>query len=208
MVFESESESDDLPAGDAGDSSSEPIRFIDESGEVRVWGADRKWANSNRDAQLKQAVKYGVCLWWSDQVPSWIHPEDIEIAKRLVPGGRIFRKEECVNCDDRELGYSFMWYGDEGFRALPAIWLEIRHEGFELNDFVEIKSGFGKRFRGIGTIRDIVWDRHRRKIEYLLTINGQKIDRTFHADEIQPATRLGSHLNSRELENANRARWA
>ncbi|MFK7765953.1 MAG: hypothetical protein AB8B55_01840 [Mariniblastus sp.] len=203
MVFQNEP-TDGSPLDDS-------IRFIDETDGYREWGANRSWANqskASRSSQLKQTVKHVVCLWWSDQIPSWIHPDDVEIADRLVPGGRIFRREECENFADRELGYSFMSYGEEGFRALPAICMEVRHEGFELNDFVEIKSGFGKRFRGIGTIHEISWNRNRRGIDYFLTINGQKVRRAFWANEIQPAIRLGSHLSTRELETASRTRWS
>ena len=202
MVSENESS-----VGSSHGSSDHPIRFIDESDEFRIWGTEQGWSKQNRTLQLKRVVKYGVCLWWSGQIPSWIHPDDIETAKRLVPSGRVFRREECENFADRELGFSFLRHGDEGFRALPAIWMEIRHEGFELHDFVEVKSGYGKRFRGIGTIRDIIWNRQNGKIHYLLAINEQKVERPFLANELQPAIRLGTHLNSRELENYSRSKW-
>lgn len=157
---------------------------------------------------IKRVVKHGVFLWWSDQTPSWVHPDDVEIVDRLVPGNRVFRREDCPNFADRELGYSRMRYGDIEFRALPLIWREVTHEGFELHDRVEIKSGFGKRRSRIATIRDIIWNRHYQKIEYYMSVNGQPVSRAFSVEEFQPAIRLGHHLSDRELNLAARARFA
>ncbi len=110
--------------------------------------------NPPRRKFLKREARYGVFLWWSDQTPSWVHPDDREIVDRLVPGNRVFRKEECENYADRELGFSQLIYGEVRFRALPSIWLEVTHEGYELNDFVEVKSRFGKLRPRIATIRE------------------------------------------------------
>jgi len=55
---------------------------------------------------LKRPPKHGVCLWWSDRQPSWIHPDDVEKADVMIPGDRVFRRDECENFADRELGFS------------------------------------------------------------------------------------------------------
>ena len=157
---------------------------------------------------IKRVTKYGVLLWWSDQIPTWVHPDDAKVVEQMVPGNRVFRREDCPNYADRELGYSRMIYGEIEFRALPLIWRELTHEGFELNDRVEVKSGFGKRRPRIATIRDIIWNRHRQTIEYYLTVNQQPISRPFFAEEIQPAVRLGHHLNDREMNLLARAKFA
>ncbi len=115
---------------------------------------------------LKRPPQYGVCLWWSDELPSWIHPDDVEAADQLVPGNRIFRREDCPNFADRKLGYSLMSYGPHQFRALPAIWLPIGFEGFEIGDRVEIKSQLGRATAMICTIREVRWNRHQRRINY------------------------------------------
>jgi len=171
-------------------------------------GTATEVSNQPHRDSIKRKVKYGVFLWWSDQTPSWVHPDDFELVDRLVPGNRVFRREECENYADRKLGYSRLIYGEIKFRALPSIWLEMAHEGFELNDFVEIKSRFGKLRPRIATIREIIWNRHSRSIEYFLTINGQRVSRAYSVDEFQPAIRLGKHLGDRELKLAARARFA
>ncbi len=148
-----------------------------------------------KTSQLKPEFKYGVFLWWSEQSPSWIHPDDIEIANELVPGNRMFCREECENFADRQLGYWEYSYGEENFRGLPALWMEIKSEGYQLGDVVEIKSQNGKLPHGIATIREIKWNRKSRSIEYYLSD-----DRAFRFNDIQPAYRLGQHFSPRELE--------
>lgn len=157
---------------------------------------------------LRREIKYGVFLWWSDQTPSWVHPDDRQVVEHLVPGNRVFRREECENYADRELGYSKLVYGESVFRALPSIWLEVAYEGIELNDYVEIKSRYGKLRARIATISEIVWNRHSRTIEYFLSFNGQRESRAYTIDEFQPAIRLGHHLSNRELRTAARTRFA
>ena len=148
---------------------------------------------------LKPITKYGVFLWWSDQLPTWIHPDDLDTARRLVPGYRVFRREMCDGFADRELGFAKLCYGQETFRALPIIWLEVDNEGLEIGDQVEIKSAQGRRRPGIATLTDMTWNRHRRKIEYQLSRNGMPLRSPFLAEELMPAIRLGHHLNQREI---------
>lgn len=154
---------------------------------------------------LRPVTKHGVFLWWSDRLPAWIHPDDLEVASRIVPGCRVFRRDLCENASDRELGYAKYVYGPQSLRALPIIWLEVSDEGFEVGDRVEIKSSHGKRHPMIVTIRDIIWNRHRRVIEYYVSRNGMPIRQTFEAEDLVPARRLGGYLNRREIIRANRA---
>lgn len=146
---------------------------------------------------LKPETKYGVFLWWSDRLPKWIHPDDIEIANRLVPGFKVFRREPCQNASDRQLGYFELCYGEESFRALPIVWLEITSEGWEVGDRVEVKSRHGKRRPGIATITDMVWDRLAKRIEYVLERNGMALPNRFQNEDLRPAFVLGQHLNER-----------
>lgn len=149
---------------------------------------------------LKPLEKHGVFLWWSDQLPEWIHPEDLETAEKLVPGLKIFRREVPETTHDRKAGYFRFCYGALSFRALPIVWLEVQPEGFEIGDRVEVKSSSGKRRPGVATIRDVVWERHRKMIVYLLERNEMPLPRPFLADEIRPALRLGHYLTERERE--------
>ena len=50
----------------------------------------------------------------------FVHPDDQELVDRLVPGNRVFKKEECPNFADRKLGYSQLSYGDQVFRSIAG----------------------------------------------------------------------------------------
>lgn len=148
--------------------------------------------------QLMHPTKSGVFLWWSDQVPSWVHPDDMEVASGLVPGNRIFRRSECENSSDRELGYSMFRYGPDWFRGKPTLWLEVQHPGFEIGDLIEIKSQVGRHRPQIGEVAAAIWNRKSLTIQYTVSVKGVRISRPFAGSEIRPAIRLGQFLSSRE----------
>ncbi|MEL7496038.1 MAG: hypothetical protein AAFN77_00405 [Planctomycetota bacterium] len=157
------------------------------------------------DPNLKLPTVYGVFLWWSDRLPSWIHPDDVEIAERLVPGCRVFRRDVCESKLDQQLGYQQLSYGDESFRSLAVVWLRVQYEGYEVGDRVEVKSEHGKRRPELATINDMVWNRHKKWIEYRLEKQGMPIKRPYRANEIRPAMSLGGFLSLREREQLARA---
>ncbi len=158
------------------------------------------------EVDIRRSVQYGVCLWWSDDLPSWIHPDDVEIAERLVPGNRVFRREDCQNFADRKLGYTEFSYGDQKFRALPAIWLPVQSEGIEIGDLVEVKSQLGKRRPALHDVCEIRWNRHVRRIEYFVDGHAKHYSQPLTADDLQPAVRLNGFLSERELTIAARMR--
>lgn len=160
------------------------------------------------ESQLRQPTRFGVCLWWPDESIGWIHPEDREIATRLVPGNRIFKRQECNHFADRELGYSLISYGEEQLRVLPAIWLPVKFEGFEIGDLVEIKSRLGRRRPAIGKIRDIHWNRLSLRIDYFVDANTIRSNSPMRSDDLQPAMRLNGFLNERELSLSAKSRLA
>ena len=151
------------------------------------------------DSELKQPTKFGVFLWWTEQSPTWVHPDDVEIADNLIPSNRVFVRSNCSNASDRELGFSKFQYGAEFFRGKPVLWLEVPHQDIEIGDRVEIKSQSGKLKPQIACVTDILWSRSRRTVEFLLSVNQILIRRHFLVSDFRPAHRLGRHLSSREL---------
>ena len=169
---------------------------------------DREWkSNWQNSSELRRHTQFGVCLWWSDELPCWIHPDDMEIAEKLVPGNRIFKRDECSNFADRKLGFSQFKYGRENFRALPAIWLPIPYEGFEIGDLAEVKSQLGRHRAMICKIREIRWNRHCRRIEYFIDSRANALSKPVLSGEMQPAMRLGGFLNDRQLSLAAKSRF-
>ncbi len=111
---------------------------------------------------LKRPPVYGVFRWWPQEGESWIHPFDIGIVRQLVPGSRVFRREDL---DEQWLSVT---YGKVRFRIQSTIWYEVDYEGFDVGDFVEIKSRMGQADPCVGRIRDMFWNHQARLIEYYL----------------------------------------
>jgi hypothetical protein len=191
---------------DNNDEDLSPIPFV--WPDVNEESSTLELPNRGPDSTLKPEAKYGVFQWWIERAPPWVHPDDQAIADELVPGNRVFRKEQSENFADRELGYSDFIYGQQKLRALPGLWLEVETDGYEVADLVEIKSQYGKLRPRIATIVDIVWSRNAQTLEYFLKANDQRIEFAFSSSDFQPAFKLGSHLTPRELEISARHRFS
>ncbi len=150
-------------------------------------------------SELKQPTKFGVFLWWTEQTPSWVHSDDVKTADSLIPSDRVFLRTDCSNASDRELGFSKFQYGGQYFRGKPALWLEVPDQAIEIGDRVEIKSQNGKLKPQIACVIDILWNRTKRTVEFLLSVNEIPIRRRFLVSDLRPTVRLGEHLTTREL---------
>ena len=74
------------------------------------------------------------------------------MARTLIPSGRIFRR------DGRDGDYVLVHYGDVTLRVRPTLWQEVEPEGFEIGDWVEVRTrGLANEPR-TGTIAEIAWD--------------------------------------------------
>jgi hypothetical protein len=153
---------------------------------------------------LKMLPQYGVFLWWPAEPNLWAHPNDFETIREFVPGHRIFRRDVSADYSDRELGFVVYEYGNVRFRAKPILWREIRPEVFRPGDFVEVKSRSGKTRPRIGRISEILWDRHSRRTEYVITCRNIPLARKFHSEELRPAIPLGEHLPQHHLNAARK----
>lgn len=127
---------------------------------------------------LKRPPAYGVYRWWPEDGEDWIHPFDIGIVRQLIPGTRVFRRE------DLDGDYLSVTYGDIHFRVKSTIWYEVEYEGFDVGDYVEIKSRMGKAEPFIGRIKEMVWSQRYARIEYYL----------YRSDKIQVKAYLAEDL--------------
>ena len=147
-------------------------------------------ANDFEMPDLKRPPKYGVYLWWPEEGEAWIHPDDVNTCKEMIPGNRVFRRE------DYDSDYSLLLYADQFIRVKPTMWLEIEEDGFEVNDQIEVRSQMGKHEPKIGVITEMRWERIRQKIIYEVR-QGEQIIGYYDATQIQPALRLEEHLDER-----------
>ena len=148
---------------------------------------------------LKLLTKHGVFLWGSDQLSKWVHPDDLELAAKIIPGYRIFRREPCRDQEDRDQGYARISYGTQSLRVRPIVWLYVEPEGFAVGDRVEILSDQGKRQPGLATIQEMRWDRYRQTIGYTLRGNELHFRRVYASEELRHAVKLNEARTMRDL---------
>ena len=128
---------------------------------------------------LKTDPKYGYFPWWPEDGDDWVHPEDVAIARSLIPSGRIFRRD-----GDRG-DFVVMYYGEIRLRVRPKLWQEVEPEGFELGDWVEVLSLGMRNEPRTGVIRDVMWDTDARGIRYFIRENELPIAEHYAADELR-----------------------
>lgn len=119
---------------------------------------------------LKTDPKYGCYPWWPEDGDDWLHPEDVATARQMIPSDRVFRR------DGRSGDYLLMHYGDVTLRVRRTLWLEVRPEGFEIGDWVEVLSRGMKNTPRTGTICEMFWDQGEQTIRYQILENDQPIE--------------------------------
>ncbi len=118
---------------------------------------------------LKTDPKYGCFLRWPQDGNDWLHPDDVALARDLLPSDRIFRR------DGLDGEFHRFHYGDITFRARPALWQEVAHEGFDIGDWVEVLSRGMRNEPRAGIIREMRWDEDDRVIRYQISDNNAPI---------------------------------
>lgn len=102
-------------------------------------------------SDLKRPPVHVVLLRWPRDGEAWIHPEDRELARRLLPSDRVFRRERVVK------RYNVLRYGRLVLRIEPVLWRIVPDEGFLVGDPVEVLSRLGRNDPGLGAIREMRW---------------------------------------------------
>ncbi len=128
---------------------------------------------------MKSKPKYGYYPWWPENGDDWIHPEDINLARRLIPSMRIFRR-------DGELGpFVVLHYGIVQLRVQRTLWQEVESEGFEIGDWVEVLARSYRNTPRTAVIREVLWDGNSRRIHYQVSENDLPIPNLFTSEDLQ-----------------------
>ncbi len=131
---------------------------------------------------LKTDPKHGYFPWWPEDGDDWIHPEDVALARTMIPSPRVWRRE-----GETSGGYVVMHYGETRLRVRRTLWKEIRPEGYDLGDLVEVRPRGMTNEPHTGTIREVHWDDHAGAIRYWLTLpDGTPLERGFAVDDLKP----------------------
>jgi hypothetical protein len=128
---------------------------------------------------LKTDPKYGYFPWWPEDGDDWVHPDDVAMARDMIPSGRIFRR------DGSEGDYVVLHYGDVRLRVRRTLWQEVEPEGLELGEWVEVLTRGMRNDPRTGSIREMLWDGHEQQIRYQLIENGQLIEQHYARDDLQ-----------------------
>jgi hypothetical protein len=128
---------------------------------------------------LKADPKYGCFPWWPEDGDHWIHPEDVAAARALIPSERIFRR------DGTDGLYVLLHYGGATLRVRPVLWQEVEPEGFEIGDWVEVRTRGLTNEARIGTIAEMLWDEHAEAIRYQIVENGQPIETHYSSGDLR-----------------------
>jgi hypothetical protein len=128
---------------------------------------------------LKTDPKYGHFPWWPEDGNEWVHPEDVDLARSIIPSGRIFRR------DGTSGSFHVLHYGDTQLRVQPKLWQEVQHEGFDLGDWIEVLSRGLRNEQRTGVIREMLWDDEARAIHYYISENGLPINEPYTRDDIR-----------------------
>jgi hypothetical protein len=128
---------------------------------------------------LKTDPKYGYFPRWPQDGDAWVHPEDVSVARSMIPSGRVFRRDGTAG------RYAVLHYGEVRLRVLPALWQEVMPEGLELGDWVEVVSRGMLNEPRTGTIREMLWDEEAQSLRYQIFDNGRPIERLYAREDLQ-----------------------
>jgi len=128
---------------------------------------------------MKDAPKYGYYPWWPKDGNDWLHPEDVQQARRLIPSMRIFRR------DGQRGPYLLLHYGKLTLRVSRTLWQEVQWEGYELGDWVEVLTRGHRNTPRTGVIREMLWDPTNRRLCYQIFEVDQPIAEQYSADDLR-----------------------
>ena len=129
---------------------------------------------------MKIEPRYGYYPWWPEDGDQWLHPEDVQLARELIPSNRIFRREG-------ESGpFVCLFYGELRIRVKRTLWQEVDNEGYELGDWVEVLSRGQRNTPRTGVICEIRWEPKERRLQYRIMENDKLIPNDYFSDDIRP----------------------
>ncbi len=123
---------------------------------------------------------WGVYLSWPEAGESWIHSEDVALAKHLVPSQRIFRRSAWDG------SYYWLHYGELRLRVKPTMWVRVAQVDLDVGCQVEVLSRHGKNEAGIFRVGDILWEPHDGRVAFYLLRDNLPLKRSFSRQDLRP----------------------
>lgn len=128
---------------------------------------------------MKIEPRYGYYPWWPEDGDEWLHPEDVEQAREMIPSTRVFRRE------GEQGQFVNLFYGDVRLRVKRTLWQEVSGEGFEIGDWVEVMSRGKRNTPRTGIIREMMWNTTERRMQYRISKNDKPIPNDYFTDDLR-----------------------
>jgi hypothetical protein len=128
---------------------------------------------------LKVDPKHGYFPWWPEDGDAWVHPEDVERARSLIPSQRVFRR------DGTSGPLIVLHYGDIRLRVRRTLWQEVHSEGFNIGDVVEVRSRGMHNEPRTGVIAEMLWDEHAGELRYQITDRDRLIETMYTSSDLK-----------------------
>ncbi|MEN0112138.1 MAG: hypothetical protein AAF805_15565 [Planctomycetota bacterium] len=138
---------------------------------------------------LKTDPCYGHFPWWPEDGDAWVHPEDVTLARQLIPGPRVWRRDGYVpNAQAGTVNeVTVLHYGDTRLRVRRSLWRVIDPPAWEIGDWVEVRPRGLTNEPHTGVVRDVHWDDRAGDVRYYLTLaDGTPLERAYEAIDFKP----------------------
>lgn len=132
---------------------------------------------------IRTDPRYGCFPRWPEDGDAWVHPEDVTLARQLIPSPRIWRLDEGEDPTDGKPVRTIS-YGKLRLRVAPAMWQPMPEPAFTLGDWVEVRTADHQHEPHTGQVREVEWDAYSSEIVYLLTERGQPLPSYYRAEEL------------------------
>lgn len=142
---------------------------------------------------LKSPPRYGYYPNWPEDGDQWLHPEDVELARRVLPSRKIWRRAaEQGNFH----GFHEIRHGDQRLRVKSVLWQEVAPPHFRIGDWIEVRTRLHTNEAHTGRVVDLEWDDYRKQIVYHIEENDQPIVNVYTADDLKPVAKPTDYQHS------------
>lgn len=133
-----------------------------------------------------QKTRWGWFPWQLKPLEQLVHPFDVSVANRFVPGPRILTINPCHT----DSNYLLAHYGHLSFRICPTLWREVPEPAAQLGDMVEISRLYSNREPLLATVEEITWDSETENLGYQLSSRGRLLPDIYSHDNFSLVNRV------------------
>ncbi len=123
---------------------------------------------------------WGVYLRWPAEGETWIHPDDLSVAKQLIPSPRVLRRERWDG------QFYHLRYGTQVIRVQPSLWLPVPEIDLDVGQQVELLSREQHNDPGIFRIAEILYSVASQACDYLLHGESMRLSKRFSRVDLRP----------------------